>query len=228
LVVAKLLEVQRLRDPGLADHARSTAEVSVAIGGTLGCDVATLDHLYLSGLLHDLGKLAISEAILWKPTGLTHAEWREIRTHSEVGHRLVSDVVHPDVADAVLYHHERVDGNGYPFGIDVRTLPVTAGVVQVADAFDTMTTGRPYQAAMPLQTALAEIERCAGTQFDPEIAAALAETCTSRGDPRIRPGAARRADVVDLTDGELSAPAHPGAPDRSEKPPSMIRLRRSG
>ncbi|NIR39223.1 MAG: HD domain-containing protein [Actinobacteria bacterium] len=168
----KLLAVTRLRDPGLADHAQRTAEIAVAIGEELGLDRATLDHVYLGAQLHDIGKLGVAEAILWKPAGLTSTEWREVRTHPEEGHRLVADVVHRDVASAVLYHHERMDGDGYPFGIDARSLPITVRVVQVADAFDAMTSDRPYQRALPSGIAVDEIVRCAGSQFDPDVAEA--------------------------------------------------------
>ncbi len=92
-----------------------------------------------------------------------------MRTHPEEGHRLVADVTHRDVAAAVLYHHERMDGDGYPFGIDGRSLPVTVKIIQVADAFDAMTSIRPYQAALPSDIAVSEIARCAGSQFDPDV-----------------------------------------------------------
>jgi HD-GYP domain-containing protein (c-di-GMP phosphodiesterase class II) len=169
----KLLAVIRLRDPNLADHAQRTAEIAVAVARELGLDRTTLDHVYLGAQLHDVGKLGVAEAILWKPAGLTSTEWREVRTHPEEGHRLVADVVHRDIASAVLYHHERMDGDGYPFGIDGRTLPITVRVVQVADAFDAMTSERPYQRALPTHIAVAEIARCAGSQFDREVADAL-------------------------------------------------------
>jgi HD-GYP domain-containing protein (c-di-GMP phosphodiesterase class II) len=149
----KLRAVTRLRDPDLA---------------------AALDHVYLGARLHDIGKLGVAEAILWKPAGLTSTEWREVRTHPEEGHRLVADVVHRDVASAVLYHHERMDGDGYPFGIDARSLPIVVRIVQVADAFDAMTSNRPYQRALHSGIAVEEIARCAGSQFDPDVAGAIA------------------------------------------------------
>ena len=179
-VAAKLLEVTRLRDPNLADHAQRTAQIAVAVGSELGLDRVTLDHVYLGAQLHDVGKLGVAEAILWKPAGLTTSEWREVRTHPEEGHRLVADVVHRDVAAAVLYHHERIDGDGYPFGIDGRTLSIVVRVVQVADAFDAMTSDRPYQGSLSSRVAVSEIARCAGTQFDPEVADAIAAVFDGR------------------------------------------------
>lgn len=174
-VTRKFAEVIRLRDESLAQHLHRTAEVACAVGAQLGADVDTLDLLYTAGFLHDVGKLAISEAILWKPSGLTRAEWRVVRAHPEEGHRLVADVMEREVAAAVLNHHERMDGEGYPRGLDGRTLPMVARIVQVADAFDAMTNHRPFRPALPTPEAVAEVQRCAGSQFDPEVAAALAE-----------------------------------------------------
>ncbi len=232
IVVAKLIEVQRLRDGPLADHGHRTAEIAVSIGGALECDVEVLDRLYTAGQLHDIGKLAVTESTLWKPAGLSRAEWREIRTHPEEGHRLVAGVVHRDIAAAVLHHHERPDGGGYPSGIDGRTVPLVARVIQVADAFDAMTSGRPYQQAVPVLAAVEEIERCAGSQFDPEIAAALREVYETRGDPRIPIDQVVEpvdsAEVIDLRDADLFGPSNPAPADPFENSPSMIRLRRSG
>jgi len=115
-VTRKFAEIIRLRDESLADHLHRTAEVACAVGAHLGADMDTLDLLYTAGFLHDVGKLAISEAILWKPSGLTRAEWRVVRAHPEEGHRLVADIMEREVASAVLNHHERMDGEGYPRG----------------------------------------------------------------------------------------------------------------
>lgn len=193
-IAAKLMAVTRLRDPNLADHAQRTADIAVAVAVELDLDAADVDRVHLGAQLHDIGKLGVAEAILWKPAGLSRSEWREVRTHPEEGHRLVADVVHRDVASAVLYHHERIDGDGYPFGIDGRTLPIAVRIVQVADAFDAMTSERPYQRALPTTIAVAEIGRCAGSQFDPDVADALARVFEGREDrfppierPRILP-----------------------------------------
>lgn len=169
----KLLAVMRLRDPALADHGVRTAHIAAALATELGLDGEECDRVYLGALLHDIGKLGIPESILWKPGGLERAEWSEIRTHPEQGHRLVADIAAREVAACVLYHHERVDAEGYPFGIGVRTLPVAVRIVQVADAYDAMTSDRPYQGPLAVGLALAELRRCAGTQFDPEVVATL-------------------------------------------------------
>jgi len=238
-VVAKLVQIQNLRDRALAGHGRRTAEVAVAIGGAMRCDIEILDMLYLAGQLHDIGKLGVTESTLWKPAGLSQNEWREIRTHPEEGHRLVADAVHRDVAAAVLYHHERLDSGGYPFGIDARTVPLVARIVSVADAFDAMTAGRPYQMAIPARAAVNEIERCAGTQFDPDVAAGLRTVYATRGDPRITPGnlipdeepapvsSPPVPQVIDL-EAAVHGPPDPSPADPFEQSPSMVRLRRSG
>lgn len=171
--VAKLLAVMRMRDPALADHGMRTAHVAAAVAEELGLVAQESDRIFLGALLHDVGKLGVPESVLWKPQGLDREEWGEIRTHPEAGHRLVADVVPREVAACVLYHHERVDAEGYPFGIGLRTLPLAVRIVQVADAYDAMTSSRPYQGPLPVTTALAELRRCAGAQFDAEVVASL-------------------------------------------------------
>lgn len=170
---AKLLAVTRMRDPGLADHGVRAAHVAAAVATELGLTSDEADRVYLGALLHDIGKLGIPEAVLWKPTGLDSTEWREIRSHPEEGHRLIADIVAREVAACVLYHHERVDAEGYPFGVGLRTLPLAVRIVQVADAYDAMTSDRPYEGPLPVSTAIAELRRCAGSQFDAEVVAAL-------------------------------------------------------
>ena len=181
----KLLEVMRLRDPDLADHGLRAAHMAAAIAGEMGLDTEEVDRTYLGGLLHDLGKMGVPEAVLWKPSGLDATEWRAVRAHPQEGHRLVVDITHRDVAAAVLYHHERVDGEGYPHGTDMRSLPLTVRIVQVADAYDAMTSNRPYEGALPPAVAIAEINRCAGTQFDPEVASALNRLLAARLDGEV-------------------------------------------
>lgn len=173
-LAARLIDIVRMRDPDLADHGQRAAHVAAAIAMELGLGADLVDRTYLGAQLHDVGKLGVAEAVLWKPAGLTRNEWVEIRTHPEKGYRLVADVAHRDIAAAVLSHHERRDRSGYPHGIDARTLPIVVRIVQVADAYDAMTSVRPYQGALSAEAAVNEIVRCAGTQFDPDVAEALA------------------------------------------------------
>lgn len=181
-VTRKLAEVSALRDPTLGHHLHRTAGIACAIGAEMGATMETLDLLYTAGLLHDVGKLAISEAILFKPSGLTRNEWQVVRAHPEAGYRLIADVMESDVASAVLNHHERIDSQGYPRGLDARTLPMVARIVQVADAFDAMTSERPYRSALETPLAVAEVIRCAGSQFDGEVVAALAAIFDGRSE----------------------------------------------
>jgi HD-GYP domain-containing protein (c-di-GMP phosphodiesterase class II) len=184
VVARKLFDVIRLRDPALAAHMHRTAEVAAAIGAELGCSVDTLDHLSTASHLHDVGKLAVAEEILWKPAGLTRSEWRMVRIHPLEGHRLIADVMNSEISAIVLHHHERMDGEGYPGGLDGQTLSMAVRIVQVADAFDAITSDRPFRPALPVPMAVAEVLRCAGTQFDFEAAAALAVLFEGRADRR--------------------------------------------
>lgn len=170
---AKLITAARLRDPALANHCVRTAHIAAAIAQELGLTASEIDIVYLGALLHDVGKLGVPEAVLWKPAGLDHAEWREIRSHPEEGHRLVVDIVTREVSACVLYHHERLDREGYPFGSDLGSLPIAVRIVQAADAYDAMTSNRPYEPPLSVSIALAELQRCIGSQFDPTVVAAM-------------------------------------------------------
>lgn len=167
--VRLLIETMRMRDPALADHGLRTAHMAAALAEELGATAGEVEHAYLGALLHDVGKLGVTESILWKPAGLDSSEWDIIRSHPEMGHRLVVDLVHETVAASVLYHHERFDAQGYPYGVELWTLPMEVRIVQVADAYDALTSDRPYEAPVTPPAAVGEITRCSGTQFDPEV-----------------------------------------------------------
>lgn len=173
LAIGTLLSAVRMRDPGLADHGLRTGQVAAAISSELGASATEADRVYLGALLHDVGKLALAEALLWKPGALSAEEWDQVRTHPAKGHQLVAPLVDAEVASVVLHHHERFDGEGYPHRADLGALPMTVRIVQLADAYDAITSERPYARAQSPSAALDEIARCAGTQFDPEVAAAL-------------------------------------------------------
>jgi HD-GYP domain-containing protein (c-di-GMP phosphodiesterase class II) len=171
--IRMLLEAIRLRDPSLADHGLRSAHYAAAIASELGGTAEEVDRTFVAGLLHDIGKLGVRESILWKPGALDADEWTEIRAHPVLGHRLVTGAVHDDVAATILHHHERLDGEGYPHRVRLGNLPATVRIVQVADAYDALTSDRPYAASVSHEAAMAEITRCSGTQFDPEIVDAL-------------------------------------------------------
>ena len=160
------------RDPHSSGHAARVLVMAEVVAARLGWDEAETEVLRMAAALHDIGKLAVSEKILRKPGPLDEAELEEMRRHPEEGARMVALVkaLAPAVA-GVLYHHERWDGDGYPVGLEGDAIPGEARVLAVVDAFDAMTTERAYRRAWSVQRALAELERCAGSQFDPEIVA---------------------------------------------------------
>lgn len=128
----------------------------------------------VGGPLHDVGKLAVSEEILRKRGPLDPDELIEIRKHPVTGAKMLGGIRSLRIGvDCVLHHHERWDGDGYPYGLAGATIPLEARIVSVADAFDAMISDRPYRSAMPREAALSEIDRCSGSQFDPKVANAL-------------------------------------------------------
>ncbi len=144
------------------------------VGLELDCDEVQLTLLRLGGTLHDVGKLAIPDSILNKPGRLTDDELREVRAHPELGARMVAlDPALRPALPAVLHHHERWDGAGYPSGKSGAAIPFEARILAVVDSYDAMTSDRPYRAALPTEQAVFEVERCAGTQFDPDVAVAF-------------------------------------------------------
>ena len=180
-MLAALAEVFDAHDPGVGRHSQRVSALAETIGRRLGCDPPALDALRVGGHLHDLGKLVISEQVLRKPGPLEPAELAQVRLHPVIGARLVAEIRGARSAlPCVLYHHERWDGAGYPVGRAGRTIPFTARILAVADAFDAMTSTRPYRRALSTEQALVEIGRCAGTQFDPVVAEAFLEACDRR------------------------------------------------
>jgi response regulator RpfG family c-di-GMP phosphodiesterase/anti-sigma regulatory factor (Ser/Thr protein kinase) len=162
------------RDPSASGHAERVAALAVAIGRELGWDADQLAALELGATLHDVGKITVAEHVLRKPGPLDDAEWEQVRRHPERGARLLEGVpVLEQSLDCVLHHQERYDGGGYPNGLAGDAIPLEARVVAVADTFATMTSDRPYRKALRPETAVAEIERGAGTQFDPTVVAAF-------------------------------------------------------
>jgi HD-GYP domain-containing protein (c-di-GMP phosphodiesterase class II) len=125
----------------------------------------------MAGLLHDVGKIGVPEAVLQKTGRLTDEEFAQIKKHPEIGARILKDIKQvEDIIPGVLHHHERMDGKGYPAGLAGENIPLLGRVICLADCFDAMTSSRTYRKALPLEVALTEIRRCAGTQFDPVLA----------------------------------------------------------
>lgn len=167
-------------DAALGAHCARTAAFAVQIGTQLGMPGADLRTLWLGAQLHDVGKLEIPSEILDVPRALLPSERSEIERHPGLGYQAVTGTVDPDVAAAVLYHHERVDGFGYPFGLVGEDIPRIARVVAVADAYDVIRSVRPYKTSWSLEFAVRELQRNAGTQFDSHVVGAALVCLGSR------------------------------------------------
>jgi HD-GYP domain-containing protein (c-di-GMP phosphodiesterase class II) len=173
LALSKAIEA---RDPYALGHAARVTGFAEAIAARLDWDRERRHVLRLGGVLHDVGKLAVPEELLCKPGPLTSRERAEIRKHPRAGATIVWSVASLRAAiPGVLFHHERWDGSGYPTGREAEEIPAEARILAVADSFDAMTSDRPYRSPVSEEDALAEIERCAGRQFDPEAARAFVE-----------------------------------------------------
>jgi diguanylate cyclase (GGDEF)-like protein/putative nucleotidyltransferase with HDIG domain len=168
------------RDSYTAGHSRRVRDLSLAIGRELALSAAELDVLAYAALFHDIGKLAVPDAILLKPRSLSEPEWEVMRRHPDEGARIIGRLGFLDAAvSAIRHHHERYDGNGYPDGLSGEDIPISARIIHVADAIDSMLTDRVYRAARPAEKALAEIRRGAGTQFCPQCVFGLERVVAS-------------------------------------------------
>lgn len=159
------------KDTYTRGHSDRVSEFSVLIGKHLGLPDTDLRTLQIGGLFHDIGKIGVPDSILLKEGKLTDDEYSEIKNHPTIGaHILSSATIFKDIIPIVKHHHEKFDGNGYPGKLKGDDIPYFARIAAVADTFDAMTSKRTYRDALPLEVVISEIERCKGTQFDPEIA----------------------------------------------------------
>jgi HD domain-containing protein len=167
-------EALRIRDSRTAEHCDDVLTLCDAVGRRLGLDEMLLRQLASGAQLHDIGKVGIPLSILNKPSALTEAEWTTIREHTVIGERILRSVpAMSDVATIVRHSHEHWDGSGYPDGLSGEAIPLPSRVILCADAFHAMRCDRPYRRGRAAHAALAEIEACAGTQFDPVVADTL-------------------------------------------------------
>jgi diguanylate cyclase (GGDEF)-like protein len=172
---ASLAKAVDARDVYTGSHSERVGELSARIARRLGIDEPQIELTRLAGSLHDLGKLAIPEEILRKPGALTEAERLVLQRHPQIGYRMLESLGVEPIAEWVLHHHECWDGSGYPDGLRAEQIPLGARIIFVADAFDAMTSERVYRKPLSERDALAELERCAGSQFDPTVVDAFSE-----------------------------------------------------
>lgn len=163
----------------LYGHVHRVSRVATAIGQEIGLDEEDLIHLTTVGVLHDVGKVHVDPGILAKPGPLLADELIHMRRHPELGFAMTVDRFDRVVSEAILYHHERFDGTGYPLGLRGNAIPLLARIVLIADAFDAITSHRSYQPALPVEYAVEEINRYAGTQFDPDLAQVFTQLVSS-------------------------------------------------
>ena len=174
VTVLESLATVEARDAYTAGHSRRVRRLALAIGSELGLEGEDLRALGDAALFHDIGKLAIPDEILLKPTSLTADEWELMRSHCDEGARMVERVGFvEEAAPAIRHHHERFDGTGYPAGLEGESIPLAARVIHLADALDSMLTTRIYRPGRPAREALTEVWRGTGSQFCPACVSAL-------------------------------------------------------
>jgi len=158
------------------EHSERVAKLTRQTGQALHLNAIELEELELAGALHDIGKISIDPAILKKPGPLTPPEREEIERHPEIGYRILETVeIFSGVGKAILHHHERIDGNGYPQRLKHNEIPLKSRIIAVAEAYDDMTRARPYHEAKTTAEAVRELKKNAGTQFDIDVVKAFVE-----------------------------------------------------
>ncbi|MBI2914194.1 MAG: PAS domain S-box protein [Chloroflexi bacterium] len=181
-VVTALIAALAAKDPATRAHTERCSWYSARLAEELGLDERETSIVRLSSLLHDVGKLAVPDEVLFKPGPLTEAEWGHMRQHPVTALNILGQVRSiADATPAILHHHEHFDGSGYPDGLAGDQIPVASRILLVTDAFDAMTTDRPYREALPIETAVEELKRNSGSQFDPVIVAAFLRVLARQG-----------------------------------------------
>ncbi|MFG2502428.1 HD-GYP domain-containing protein [Streptomyces sp. NPDC048441] len=212
--IRALVQAVDIKDQYTRGHSERVGRASVMIARELGMADERVESLRFAGILHDVGKLGVPTRLLRKDGPLTPEEWRVIELHPEYGHEMVRGIGFlGEARAAILHHHERIDGSGYPYGLVGRQIPEFARVVAVADAFDAMTSTRSYRRGRPVAAALAELSRCAGAQFDPAMVAALQRALDRYGwNPAVTADVA--GGVPAPRQGASGVPAAPGTAAR--------------
>jgi len=171
--IEALVSALEAKDEYTGGHSRRVTETAVTLGKELGLSAEDLEDLRWGSLLHDIGKIAIREVIQNKPGSLTREEYEHIMTHARIGAGIVRPIVNGKIVEMIEHHHDNYDGSGLHQATAGSDIPLGARIIAVADAFDAMTSDRPYRTAMAMTKAIDEIERCADSQFDPAIVAAF-------------------------------------------------------
>lgn len=180
-IINTIIKTLHEKNPREEQHSKRVSEMCQNIGKALDFSEVEVSQLKTVGLLHDIGKIAIEDAILNKPGKLTEQELVEIKRHPDIGYRILSssyDMI--ELADCILAHHERWDGTGYPKGLKGENIPRVARIIALADSYDAMTSERPYRKALNEEEAFMEIRKNSGTQFDPEITRIFVEKVLGR------------------------------------------------
>jgi HD-GYP domain-containing protein (c-di-GMP phosphodiesterase class II) len=177
------------KDPYTRGHSERVSRFSVAIAEGLGLPAEEIEKIRVSALLHDVGKIGIDDRILKKPAALDDQEFEVMKTHPQKGFKIMSQIpAMREFLPGMYMHHEMINGQGYPQGLEGDDIPMQARIVSVADTFDAMTTERPYQAAMDLEAALTRLKSFIGTRYEARVVAAFIAACEAG---RIRPGVTR-------------------------------------
>jgi putative nucleotidyltransferase with HDIG domain len=171
--IEALVAALEAKDRYTAGHSRRVTEIALAIGNEMGLSANDMENLRWGSLLHDVGKIAIDQLIQNKPGRLTHEEYEHVMIHSHLGAGIVKPVVNDEVVEIVEHHHDHYDGSGLHQVVAREDIPLGARILAAADAFDAMTSDRPYRSAMSLEEVMAEVRRCTGTQFDPVVVSAF-------------------------------------------------------
>lgn len=198
--VQALVQAVEIKDAYTRGHSERVGRAAVLIARQLGMAEDRLRTLHFAGTLHDVGKLGVATELLRRNGPLTEAERRAVETHPVFGHELVREIAFLGEARAgILHHHERLDGRGYPAGLAGESIPEFARIISVADAFDSMTSTRSYRRGRPVPEAVAELERCAGSQFDPAMVHALVAAVAEHGwEPALPPPGGWDGEVPDI------------------------------
>jgi HD-GYP domain-containing protein (c-di-GMP phosphodiesterase class II) len=169
------------RDSYTQQHSQRVTQIAIKLAEKMDCSLDEIDTIKFAGVLHDIGKISISDSILLKKGRLTEDEIKVVQTHPVIGERILQPLgLLPAEKSVVRHHHERWDGKGYPDGLGGSDIPVLARIIAVADSYDAMTSNRPYRLARENKEAIDELVRCSGTQFDKDIVDVFRKICSSK------------------------------------------------